>query len=287
MIRALKPAFLLPLALALGALAIACGGNDPNAVDVSGFEFGFEFDADDFVPGTNEITFTNDGGQDHHLQLMRLTEEHTLDELLEGLAAIEEGNPPPEWAVPVGGVAVVSPGESATITDVIEAGNYALVCFVPDAADGVPHFAKGMATVFTVGGDENDADLPDADAVITGVDDGSGTSYSFEVPDSVDSGDINIEFVNDGTELHEVTLIRIPEGLPFDDFMAALTAETAEEPAGPPPTSVGGVQAILPGASQVATLDLEEGSYALVCFVPNPAGIPHAFLGMVAELTVE
>lgn len=32
----------------------------------------------------------------------------------------------------------------------LEPGNYMFVCFVPDAADGTPHAAKGMIKAFTV-----------------------------------------------------------------------------------------------------------------------------------------
>jgi hypothetical protein len=58
----------------------------------------------------------------------------------------------------------------------------------------------------------------------------------------------------------------------------------------PPPgfdaVSIGGVQGILPGASQIATLDLKRGSYVLICGIPNAEGVPHAFLGMVMLLSV-
>jgi hypothetical protein len=32
-----------------------------------------------------------------------------------------------------------------------EPGRYALLCFVPDAGDGMPHFMHGMVQEFTVG----------------------------------------------------------------------------------------------------------------------------------------
>ncbi len=56
---------------------------------------------------------------------------------------------------------------------------------------------------------------------------------------------------------------------------------------GPPPfTPVGGVQAILPGVSQTGTVNLDAGTYVLICFIPNAEGVPHFALGMVRELTV-
>ena len=64
----------------------------------------------------------------------------------------------------------------------------------------------------------------------------------------------------------------------------------AGSPAGPPPFEfVGGYQAIMPGDSGWAVLDLEAGEYGLVCLIPSPANQfkPHYALGMVASITVE
>jgi hypothetical protein len=51
--------------------------------------------------------------------------------------------------------------------------------------------------------------------------------------------------------------------------------------------SVGGPNAVAPGQSTAATLTLEPGNYALVCFVPSPGDpTPHVMKGMISALTV-
>ena len=35
------------------------------------------------------------------------------------------------------------------------------------------------------------------------------------------------------------------------------------------------------------TMNLEAGTYVLICFIPNPEGVPHIALGMAREFTVE
>jgi uncharacterized cupredoxin-like copper-binding protein len=63
-----------------------------------------------------------------------------------------------------------------------------------------------------------------------------------------------------------------------------------EHPDGPPPFSdVGGMQAIDPGQTAYAVLDLTPGEYVVMCAVPSPAnqGKPHFELGMVMTFTVK
>jgi hypothetical protein len=50
----------------------------------------------------------------------------------------------------IGGVTWLSQGESNVITLEFEAGEYALLCFVPDEGDGQLHLAHGMIRQFRV-----------------------------------------------------------------------------------------------------------------------------------------
>ena len=256
----------------------------PNGVAVSGTDFAFTVSGD-FVPGTNEITFSNDGEQVHHLQLMSLGSGNSVEDLIGDLAAAEEsGGPFPDYAAFVGGVGQIVPGAQGGMVGQLESGSYALLCFVPDT-DGVPHFAKGMAASIEVSGDENAADLPDADLTVL------GTEYGFSGDITVAAGEVVLAFTNESgsQEPHEANVFKLADGMTVEEFLAILTAEGDEAaPAGPPPFApVGGAQAVLPGDTTLAKLDLEAGNYALICFVPNAEGAPHFALGMVAALTVE
>ncbi len=50
----------------------------------------------------------------------------------------------------VGGTTAAVAGIPQRITVDFTPGQYILICFVPDAADGKPHFMKGMMRTFTV-----------------------------------------------------------------------------------------------------------------------------------------
>ena len=51
---------------------------------------------------------------------------------------------------PMGGVTPMIQGAENDIHVDLPAGEYALICFAPDARDGKPHFAHGMVTQFAV-----------------------------------------------------------------------------------------------------------------------------------------
>ncbi|MEZ4501788.1 MAG: hypothetical protein R3C39_04115 [Dehalococcoidia bacterium] len=253
---------------------------EANAVTIGASEFAFDLSNANFVPGTNAITMNNTGEQVHHLQFVGLTEGTTMEDLTAGLQAFEEGGPFPEFATLTGGVGQIGPGASAGTVAELQAGTYALLCLVPDPADGVPHFAKGMAALIEVAGDENTAAVPEANFEVTAVD------YGFEAPDSVAAGDVVLKLSNNGGEPHEANLLQLAEGATVEDAVAFFTSEAP--PAGPPPfTNVGGAQGIFPGDSTVATVNLAAGNYALICFIPNAEGAPHFVLGMTKEFAAE
>lgn len=263
-----------------GLLSVACSGDEEataNEVTITADDFAFS-GQDSLSPGMNRITLTNEGEQVHHLQFVKVEGDHTLDEVLGGLAAVESGGAPPDFVSFTGGVGQVAPGtEAGTVAD-LDAGTYAIVCFVPDPADGVPHLAKGMAALVEVEGDENTAAAPEADVEVGGED------YAFTGADEpVEAGEVTLRLTNNGAEPHEANVLQLAEGATLESV-----AGWFQEPAGPPPfVNVGGAQGIMPGESTLATVDLEAGNYALICFIPNGEGVPHAFLGMAKPFTVE
>ena len=57
--------------------------------------------------------------------------------------------PPP--AEPLGGVTVLEKGGRGSFEVELSAGDYGLICFVPDSKDGKPHLARGMMKTIKVG----------------------------------------------------------------------------------------------------------------------------------------
>jgi len=107
--------------------------------------------------------------------------------------------------------------------------------------------------------------------------------FAFDAPDSVTSGWTTFHFVNDGPNLHHVSIVRLDSGKTSTDLEAALKVP------GPPPkwmVEAGGPNAPNPGTSTDAMLNLAPGNYALICFVDIPSHVPHFAKGMVRALKV-
>ena len=148
---------------ALGVLAltmgiVACGDDDDDSadsaatttetasaetVDVSGTEYAFELSATP-TADTKEITFTNDGAEEHDLIFARINEGFTLDDAIK-----EEGE---KGTADMIGFTVAKPGEEGKPIEVkqpLEPGNYAMLCTVASKG-GPPHFELGMQEEFTI-----------------------------------------------------------------------------------------------------------------------------------------
>jgi uncharacterized cupredoxin-like copper-binding protein len=107
--------------------------------------------------------------------------------------------------------------------------------------------------------------------------------FAFQAPDEVPAGLVTFQLQNRGTALHHMAIIRLDDGKTLQDLYAALQA------GGPPPAwahDYGGPNAPDPGTDSNATLMLEPGNYALVCFVDIPDHVPHVMKGMAKLLRV-
>lgn len=264
-------------ALALLAAACAPAAEEapaaPQAVTITTTDFAFAA-PDTIAPGMTTITLTNAGAQPHHIIMARLDEGKTVDDLVADFNA----NPTsvPVYATWHGANSTVMPGSSSTTTINLPAGTYALLCFVPDPADGAPHFAKGMARTIIATGEPNTAPAPAATAELRLSD--------FAFTGDLAAGEQVVRVVNDGPQVHEVELVRLNDGATMDDYMAAMQAGPGAEPPGAP---AGGTGALSVGLENYWHLNLAPGNYLMVCFVPDPAdGAPHVMKGMVKAFTV-
>lgn len=97
--------------------------------------------------GKHVIRIENVGAQPHELVLARLAPGKTASDLAAWVEKMD-GPPPGE---PLGGVATIHAGGVGFITVDVTPGDYAFLCFVPDAKDGKPHVAHGMMQDFKVG----------------------------------------------------------------------------------------------------------------------------------------
>ncbi|HWG34517.1 MAG TPA: hypothetical protein VN650_10140 [Gemmatimonadaceae bacterium] len=107
--------------------------------------------------------------------------------------------------------------------------------------------------------------------------------FSYDGPSEIPAGMTTFKLVNDGKDLHHLSIIRLDSGKTLKDLEAALAL-----PAAPPTWAVpmGGPNAPDPTKESNATLDLTPGNYAMVCFVDVPGGVPHFAKGMIKAFTV-
>ncbi len=269
---------LLVLAGCIAPVAPAQSAVQPAVLNVKALDYRYEMPAQ-IEAGLVTVVMENAGQEPHHAQLVRLNDDVTVEQFQ---AALQSGNQQAVTRVITlpGGPAAVDPGMSQAVTLNLTPGQYFLLCFVP-SHDGVPHIAKGMIAPLTViapKAGQPVATAPVADQTIKFVD------FSYVLPTDIKAGKQVWQVVNEGTQPHEVTLIKLAEGKTMEDVMRFMM-----QPAGAPPfANVGGFQAIDPGKRAYLHLNLTPGNYVALCHIPDPAsGKPHEQLGMVLPFTVK
>ena len=109
-------------------------------------------------------------------------------------------------------------------------------------------------------------------------------NYSYRLPERAPGGLVTIRLVNLGSEPHYARILRLAEGKTLADVVAwrkrqAPLPEWLTRASGPATTA--------PGDSTEMTARMEPGTYVLLCTYPTAEGMPHADLGMLAELQLE
>jgi hypothetical protein len=281
--RASSPSRLVLLAAVAAAAAtglVACGGDDE---EIQQLTFVLTAPGQYSAPpsaeaGEAEITLRNqrggEGDLESDLQLIRVEGDHSAEEVVQALGGAMEGKPLPDWFFAAGGVATTGPGESRTVTQVLEPGTY--YAFDTEGTEGPPD-PKSVPAI-EVTGEESDEEV-EADTTV------SAFEYGFDA-DTLSSGETEIAFDNSGAQPHH--LIASPA---VGDATAEEVETFFKTEKGKPPIEEKGTQTtavIEGGEGQVVTLDLEPGRYILYCFISDrQGGPPHALKGMVDEVEVE
>jgi hypothetical protein len=127
-------------------------------------DFAFAMPAMAIAAGPQIWEAPNVGEQVHEMVILRLAEVVSFEQVQAMLspeamatptvgaaafpAAAMSGSPP---FFAIGGVAPMNPDYTSWAVLDLEAGDYIAICFVPDPATGLPHFALGMIMPFAVG----------------------------------------------------------------------------------------------------------------------------------------
>lgn len=122
------------------------------------------------------------------------------------------------------------------------------------------------------------ADIPAGPNVVNVI----SSDFSFDMPDSLPAGPTLFHHINNGEQLHHVTLVKLEQGKTLSDFTAL--------PPGPFPSwavLVGGPNTPTPQQGHVDDIvDLAPGNYVAICVIPDSDGVPHIVKGMIKALTV-
>ena len=261
---------------------------------ITALDYAFEMPAS-VEAGWTHVILDNQGMMDHHAMFLRPHEGSTVEDVQ---AALAQGDLGAIFAAAASaGGPNVGPGRQASVAMNLQAGQYLLICAVPNE-EGIPHFALGMQAVLDVTEGPADTVAPEADATINLVE------MAFDgLPTDTTAGTHVWEINDTGTQLHEMVVLQLAEGVTIDQaigmFMTPpaspvappVVDQTVATPVAPPPgppfEAIGGVAPMSPGETNYAVLDLVAGDYIAICFVPDmETGVPHFAMGMIAGFTV-
>lgn len=124
------------------------------------------------------------------------------------------------------------------------------------------------------------ADYPKV--TITAENDGDG--YKFGTPESLPTGYVAVTLDNTSDAEHHAMFMKMNADVTPEQFIEAV--KNAENPGAfaAMAVSAGGPGSVGPGQQSTVIMNLEEGSYVLICEVPGPDGTPHYKMGMVQQV---
>jgi hypothetical protein len=251
------------------------GGSDGTVVFVA-HDYGFR--GPDRIPaGLTTVQIVNQGQDLHHIQFLKLLQGKSAADFSAAVAA--DPSQLPRWVLYAGGPNAHPPGSLASATVHLTEGDYVIMCWIPDK-HGVPHVALGMQKALSVrGGKPMKISRPKPSIVIKQID------YQFVFSQRVEAGLQTIEVMNQGTQPHELVIVKLEQGATVKDVIASFEPGASGPPRG---QLVGGITGIEQGERMYFTGEFESGRYGLICFVPDAvSGQPHFLQGMTTEFTVE
>lgn len=226
----MKRVLVFVAACLLAAGSAACGEDDPavgtdeqsqseapasNTVKVTETNYAFQVDGS-LRAGTVTLEVENAGTELHEVAMAKLLDGKTMEDVK---AALDKATPETEFALEgvaeedtpfddIGNGQAPGTGFSVT-TDGIEAGEYALICFIPNS-EGVPHFKLGMLAGLTIAeGDITGG--PEADQTYTVTDE------KLDGPTELTAGETTLSLVNDSSVNREIMMLKLKEGKTVED----------------------------------------------------------------------
>jgi hypothetical protein len=286
--------------VALAALALAACGSDkkkssstgggegpkPASLSISAKESGKKSNIT--APATTgggivTVTLKNDGKAPHEAQLVLLKGGHTAADVKK----IIKSPKIPTWASLLGGVGAIPPGQSATATVSLPAGNYVIVDNAGGGgpgASGPPPAVKALKVTGGAGGS-----LPSTETTVTAASP-SKDKYKWDIKGTLKPGDNRLTFVSKGdpNAVHFIGAVLL-KGNPSD----AQIKKALKSQGKPPPfldfSTFTATSILDAGKSEVTTLALRKpGEYLVFCpLTDKDGGKPHDQEGLVTRVKVK
>lgn len=230
--------------------------------------------------GVVRVTLQNQGKSPHTLQFVLVEGNHTADEAYKVTSSNSDKTPP--WLQALGGVSTTLPGQSNTAYVELPQGKYLLTEVGGPGSSTAP--AKGT---LSVSGGTTVGKLPTTSATVTAASAGSNR-YQWQIS-GLHAGQNQFTFKSEGSQtLHFIAVVRLKPGQ--NPSLAEIQKQLSAN--GPPSfADVSSLQttAILDGGrSQVATLNLQPGTYVFFCpLTDRNGGKPQFEEGLLAKYTVK
>ena len=254
------------------ALALAAGLQSPEAVAIRATDDAISIPA--VIPaGLVTFAFENKGAEPHDVRFVRIGGGHTMDDFG---AWQKAGGAIPDWLQSSGGAGTVAPGMTEEFTITLDAGKYVALCSYPSKDGGGAHLQKGMYASVDVGPLLSHVTAPSEDLTLTMHD------HGFQLTAPIDSGPARWRVHNNGTEPHQVLIVRLPDGV--TEWQERTWFNGGRAPRGGIP--VGGIVELEADADAWIRVDLKAGHYILLCSMLEQDG-RHFELGMICRFTVE
>ena len=171
------------------------------------------------------------------------------------------------------GVMEVAPGAARTATLDLMPGEYILLNWPGEIPEEVIPF-----TVADAGGEA--PPVPEADVEVTMID------FAYTVPIEIPAGPQRWHIQNRGTHLHDMLVLPLDDNMSAGAFNELLQRALSGDDEGVPEEVAFWVAS--PGTQGWIAIDLEPGTYALICTLPDMSGSGrfHADLGMRQTIIV-
>lgn len=222
-------------------------------------------------PGFAEITLENEGESRSDLQLIRVEGNHSPEEAVEGLDKAMRGQPLPEWFFAGGGVGRTPPGDTRTVTQVLQPGTY--YAFDTEGNEGPPD--PDTAASVEVSGEAADEEIGGGQR-LSAFEYGF---YGFEAGGLTREGDEFI-FWNSGTQPHHIVYAPLRGDANLEDVERFFDSEKGKPPFDE--AEVKSTAVIEGGERQRIDWELEPGRYVMLCFISDRrGGPPHVAKGMI------